>query len=143
MVGLKDTSFTIISEPLILAHSPSDIVSKIYVQAVNFSSGERGIEFICITTPMKNLSSLRLDSMELISSTHKLLTINKPYRDTIFNNADGGVYSAIIHFLTKSDQDFVLHENINEIVLMINENPLKLKFDRKAMLKWRVFAEAY
>lgn len=85
---IKDPAIAFTSDQIKFLYAPTDLVSSISVASIKFVNGENGIEFFFILKPRENPPGAMLNSMILKSPTGKMVTLNSPFKDTLYYRND-------------------------------------------------------
>jgi hypothetical protein len=84
-----------------------------------------------------NATSVRPDSMILITDNNKELVLKYPYRDTIYLTANGSLQISAIHFLKPDALDFLKQNLIQTIVVIIDNNKSNINLTKKNRVRLR------
>ncbi len=140
-VNNTDTTVTFTSDKLNISYSPSNLFSKISIATNKFASGRQGIEFSLTTKQKLKTPNIRIDSIILKSSVDKILTLNNPYRDTVYYRKDGGLSLMTIHWLNNTQLKMLRQEIITTIILTVDEKPLIIKITKKSQKQFNEVAK--
>ena len=114
------------------SYSPTIPVSKTTITFLKFKEGY-GIQFSFVTTN-KYITQIYIESVDsfaLSLSSNKLLTLNRPYKDTIYNHIDGSYFWQIIYFVDKLKFEELRKDKIVNLFVTHGSRPLELQLKRK------------
>ncbi|HXB44300.1 MAG TPA: hypothetical protein VNV85_09605 [Puia sp.] len=129
---IKDSTFIPNSAPVNIAYSPTDLVTKISIFTINFANGKQGIVLAFMTKETEKRPAIRIDSIVLSAKDFKTLLLQHPYKTNVISTFDGGYIMTVIHWLSKTDIDFIKAETITKLVLTVNEKPLVIDVKKKS-----------
>jgi len=133
---LSDTSIIAKSPTVDLSYSPTAPISKTTITFLKFKN-DYGIQFSFLT-PNKYISHIyieSLDSFVLKLSSDKRLVLNRPYRDSIYNQSDGSLFWQVIYFIDKTQFEEIRQNKIVEMLVTHRSKPLTLQLKRKSQTK--------
>ena len=136
-ITLNDTEIVFTSDQVKLSYSPTDLFSSISIATNKFVDGHKGIKFFFISKPRQKTTIIRIDSIILQTSSNKLVTLNNPYRDTIFYLNDGGLSLTSIHHVDKTKFEFLKENLITTIILIIDKKQVLINLRKKSQLKFK------
>ena len=134
---IQDTDITFTSDQLEFSYSPTSIFSSISIATNKFANGQKGIEFFFISKPRQKTSIIRVDSIILQSSTNNILTLNNPFKDTIYFRNDGGLSLTSIHYLDKDELEILKQELITTIILIVDTKQVLISLRKRSQVKFR------
>ena len=134
---IQDTDITFTSDQIKFSYSPTSLFSSISIATNKFVDGQKGIEFFFISKPRQKTSIIRVDSIILQSSTNKKVTLNNPFKDTIYYRNDGGLSLTSIHHLDKDQLEILKQELITTIILIVDTKQLLINLRKKSQVKFK------
>ena len=134
---IKDADITFTSDQIKFSYTPTDLFSNISIATNKFVDGQKGIEFFFISKPRQNTPVIRIDSIILLSSTNKIVTLSNPFRDTIYYLSDGGLSLTSIHHLEKTEFEILKQDLITTIILIVDKKQLLINLRKKSQLKFK------
>jgi hypothetical protein len=141
-VIIEDTNISFNSDQINISYTPTDLIAKITITTNKFKDGLHGLEFSFITKRKDKAPNINIDSIILTDSKNKILTLNKPYRDTIYYRNDGSLSLTVIHWLAKVQLETLRQENITKITIVVDSNPLTINVSKKSQRRIREIANA-
>ncbi len=141
---LSDTSIIAKSETIQLSYSPTTPVSKSTITFLKFKN-DYGIQFSFLT-PNKYISHIYIESIDSFTlglASQQRLILNRPYKDTMFNQLDGSLFWQIIYFVDKPKFEILRKEKIVKLFVTHNSRPLELQLKRKSQTKILEFASSF
>jgi hypothetical protein len=141
---LRDTSIITKSETIELSYSPTTPVSKSTITFLNFKN-DYGIQF-SFFIPNKYISHVYIESIDSFAlglASQQRLILNRPYKDTMFNQLDGSLFWQIIYFVEKPKFELLRKEKIVKLFVTHNSRPLELQLKRKSQAKILEFASSF
>ncbi len=118
-----------------LSYSPINSISKIGFSPKKLNSEQQAVEFTFITK--MGSKALNLKNIILKASSNKTIDINNPVRDSTYYLSDGSLLWNIIHYLNKSQLDFIKKETIKEIIITVENQPLEIRLAKKSQTLFR------
>jgi hypothetical protein len=141
---LSDTSIIAKSVTVDLSYSPTTPVSKTTITFLKFKN-DYGIQFSFLT-PNKYISHIYIESVDSFVvglSGDKRLVLNRPYRDTIYNQPDGSHFWQIIYLIDKMKFEELRQKKIMELFVTHGSKPLTLQLKRKSQTKTLEVASSF
>jgi hypothetical protein len=134
---IKDPAIAFTSDQIKLSYTPTDLVTSISVASVKFANGENGIKFFFMLKPRENPPGAMLNNMILKSSTGKMLTLNSPFKDTLYYLNDHGLSITTIQRLDKQELETLKEELITTIILIADEKQVLINLRKKSQKNFR------
>lgn len=134
---LNDTAIVLTSEQVKLSYSPTDLFSSVSIATGKFLDGQKGIKFFLLSKPRQATPVIMVDNIILQTSANKLVTLNNPYKDTIYLLSDGGLSLTSIHIVDKSKCDILKENLITAIVLIVDNKQVLINLRKKSQLKFK------
>lgn len=141
---LSDTSIIAKSLTVDLSYSPTEPVSKTAINFVKFKD-DYGVQFSFVTLG-KNMSHIYIESVDsfmLGLSSNKQITLNRPYRDTIYTRPDGSYFWQVIYFIDKRQFEELRQNKIVTLFVTHGSRPLELRLRRKSQTKILEIASSF
>ena len=131
---------TVYSQPTMLFFSPTKFITHISYYPIKFPDGQNGIGLTLIEKVKGKPSILRPDSIILKSISNNSLTINRPYRDTIYYLPNGDLSINSVHKLNESELNYLKVEDVKDIVFIVDGKPVPFKLKNKSRRELKLMA---
>ncbi|MFT3934160.1 MAG: hypothetical protein QM726_11130 [Chitinophagaceae bacterium] len=128
----NDTSISSSSQQIAISFSPAGFAKNFFASTQKFTNGQFGIAFFTTIQRQSKMPEVAITNIILTSSNNSLITLDKPYRDTIYFNIDGSLSLNIIHLLNKDQVPVLRENNITAITLNVDGQPMRLEITRKS-----------
>ncbi len=126
-------------DKIILNYSPTTLIWKIGFLPQKLNTEQQAVEFTFITKK-GNKSIINLKNIILKTNSNKTMDINNPVRDSVYYLSNGELSWNVIHYLNKSQLDFIKQELVKKIILTIDNHPLEIILSKKSQ---NLFREAF
>jgi hypothetical protein len=141
---ITDTSIVSKSLSIELSCSPNELVLKTAITFLKFYN-DYGVKFSFMTLE-KNMSHIYIesaDSFKLGLSSEKLITLNRRFRDTIYNQSNGSYFWQIIYFIDKQQFEELRQNKIVTLFVTHGGSPIIMRLRRKSQSKILKIASSF
>jgi len=129
---IADPAISFSSKRLYISCQPTDLVKTFSISTCKFNNGRQGIEVSTIIGKKEKLPEIVSGKIIFSDSKEKLVTLNNPFRDSIYYNIDGNISLTTIYWLDNSQIEILRQKIIKSIIFKVDGNPMTLKISNKS-----------